>query len=415
MFGINLEGNRVSDGRVIRSPLLPGGDLISAVLDREVMALADRGGASGMVGHRWADVCADWAERWCGSLSPVPGDSSLPLAVERVARLDARPEIARAASKRGMQNPDLLFLGVRDGSPAIQAADAKFSVETARSKQVSPGVVEALLSVDNLLSPLVGDLPGDLAIVPGVFLCPEFALTHTMLERGRGITRVTVSPDEVILVSVSATEFFLKMEGANIMPILAAVDALPIDHRQSLLAGLYYFRLARAAIGCWLDSVKPLLLYNDTVDVDVIAVAAEAVVRSEIANAAIELVLAWDAEVQTVRAERASVEQVAALPLLTRDLREIIAAESAALGAEAPSTNQVRRRVGAWYRGQLRELVGPMRPPIADFPKALQDLAKAGAKVTPKLKVETRRIVVELIEHRESMALEELVSEPAIS
>ena len=167
----------MSDGRVIRSPLLPGGDLISAVLDRQVMALADRGGASGMIGHRWADVCADWAEQWCGNRSPVPGDSGLPLSVERVARLDARPEIARAASKRGMQNPDLLFLGTRDGTPAIQAADAKFSVETARSKQVSPGVVEALLSVDNLLSPLVGELPGNLAIVPGVFLCPDFPLT----------------------------------------------------------------------------------------------------------------------------------------------------------------------------------------------------------------------------------------------
>jgi hypothetical protein len=371
------------------------------------MALADRGGASGMVGHRWADVCAEWAEQWCGSMSPVPGDSGFPLAVERVARLDARPEIARAASKRGMQNPDLLFLGTRDGAPAIQAADAKFSVETARSKQVSPGVVEALLSVDNLLSPLIGDPPDNLAIVPGVFLCPDFALTHTMLERGRGITRVTVSPDEIILVAVTAQDFFANMEGADIMPTLAAVDALPIDLRESLLAGLYYFRLSRAAVGCWLDSVKPLLLFNDVIDIDYKAVGEESGTRAAEAKSAVELILAWDVEVQTVRAERASVEQVAALPILTRDLREIIAKESEARGADAPSTNQVRRRIGAWYRGQLRELIGPMMPPIANFPEALQELAQAGAKVAPKLESETRRIVIDLIEHRADPVLDE--------
>jgi hypothetical protein len=405
----------VSDGRLIRSPLLPGGDLISAVLDREVMALADRGGASSMVGHRWADICADWAEGWCGRNSPVPGDAGTPLSIERVARLDARPEIARAASKRGMQNPDLLFLGTCAGLPTIQAADAKFSVETARSKQVSPGVVEALLSVDNLLSPLTGELAPNLSIVPGVFLCPDFPLTHTMLERGRGITRVTVSPDEIILVAVSAKEFFSRMEGANIMPILAGIDALPLDIRESLLAGLYYFRLSRASIGCWLDSVKPLLLYNDAVEVDTSAVEAEAENRASVANSAIDLVLAWDAEVQTVRAERASVEQVAALPLLTRDLRDIIAQESEALGVDAPSTNQVRRRVGAWYRGQLREIVGPMLPPIDNFPKALQDLARAGASVAPRLETEARRIVVELIKHRDSAVVEEVRGEAVAS
>src|SRR3954453_8343658 len=144
---------------MVRSPLLPGGDLISAVLDREVMALADRGGARGLVGSRSAHLCAEWAESWCGKPSHVPDGSDSPLTVERVARLDARPEIAKSASKRGLQNPDLLFLGRRNGSPVIQAADAKFSVETARSKQVSPGVVEALLAIDDLLLPLTGDLP----------------------------------------------------------------------------------------------------------------------------------------------------------------------------------------------------------------------------------------------------------------
>jgi hypothetical protein len=387
----------VSEGRLVRSPLLPGGDLIAAILDREVMALADRGGASGLVGERWADLCAEWADAWCGKTSPVPDGLDLPLMVERVARLDARPEIARSASKRGLQNPDLLFLGQRDGFPVIQAADAKFSVETARSKQVSPGVVEALLAIDNLLTPLTGDLPDDLRIVPGVFLCPDFPLTHTMLERGRGITKVTVSRDEVLLVSVSAKTFFSCVEGAALIPILASVDSLPVDTDESLLAGLYYFRLSRAAIGCWLDSVKPLLLFNDQVDVDVDAVAKETKLRVDSADSAIELLRSWDAEVQIVRAERASVEQVAGLPILTRDLRAIIARESERFGVDAPSTNQIRRRLGAWYRSQLRELVGPMTPPIPNFAGALQELARAGATVAPRVEAEAHRIVTEAI------------------
>ena len=41
-----------------RSPLLPGGDLVSALFDREVMGFADRGGASNLVGDRWADIAA---------------------------------------------------------------------------------------------------------------------------------------------------------------------------------------------------------------------------------------------------------------------------------------------------------------------------------------------------------------------
>ncbi len=404
----------MSEDRLVRSPLLPGGDLISAVLDREVMALADRGGASGLVGDRWADLCAEWADAWCGNASPVPDGSNEPFKVERVARLDARPEIARSASKRGLQNPDLLLLGRRDGLPVIQAADAKFSVETARSKQVSPGVVDALLAIDNLLTPLTGHLPEDLQIVPGVFLCPNFPLTHTMLERGRGITRVTVRRDEVILISVSAKAFFSCIEGATLIPTLASVDGLPVDVDESLLAGLYYFRLSRAAIGCWLDSVKPLLLFNDQVDVDIEAVAEDAKLRVDSVDSAIELLRTWDAEVQIVRAERASVEQVAGLPILTRELRTIIARESERFGVEAPSTNQIRRRLGAWYRAQLRDLVGPMTPPIPDFTGALQELARAGATIAPRVEAEARRIVTEAIVGRAEEQTEESLSTSSI-
>jgi hypothetical protein len=235
-----------------------------------------------------------------------------------------------------------------------------------------------------------------------------------MLERGRGITKVTVSRDEVVLVAVTAKAFFSRMEGESLMPILSEIDALPVDSNESLLAGLYYFRLGRASVGCWLDSVKPLLLFNDVVEVNIEAVSSETSSRSHSAKSAVDLVLQWDAEVQTVRAERASVEQVAALPILTRDLRTIIATESAALGAEPPSTNQVRRRLGAWYRSKLRDRVGPMQPPIRNFPRALQDLAKAGAAVAPQLEAQARRLVAEAIKYRDEDTSEETADSPAV-
>src|SRR5215212_4076765 len=132
---------------LMRSPRLPGGDLVSALLDREVMGLADRGGASNLVGDRWADIAAAHAASWVGSTRVIAMEDQEPLPIIRVDRLDATPAVAAAASKRGLQNPDLLLIGQRGNEQVIQAADAKFSVETARSKQVSPEVVLGLLGL----------------------------------------------------------------------------------------------------------------------------------------------------------------------------------------------------------------------------------------------------------------------------
>lgn len=369
---------------------------MTAVLDREVMGLADRGGASGLVGERWADHCADWTARWSRRETPVPDGLLVPLVVERVIRLDHRPEIERAASKRALQNPDLLLVGTRDGRATLQAADAKFSVETARSKQVSPAVVEAFLGLGEILRPVVGELPDAIDLVPGVFLCPDYPLTHVMLRRRQGITRVTVKDREVVMVPVAPREFFSSMDGSSIMPILAEVDHLPLRLDASLLAGVFYFRLARAAVGCWLDSVKPLLAFHDVIDVDIGAVERESQVRTKRAGSAWDLIRSWNADVDTVRAQRAAVDQVAALPISGRELRDLI--DRVAAGAKPPpSVNQVRRRLGAWYRQEIRDRVGPLRPPVADLPSALQAVAQAGAEISPRVEPTAKEIIARLI------------------
>ena len=164
------------------------------------------------------------------------------------------------------------------------------------------------------------------------------------------------------------------------------------------MAGVYYFRLARAAVGFWLDATKPLLLHNDTVIIDISAVREETERRSREAASAIDLIRRWDADVQTIRNQRAAVDQVAGLPIPGRDLRPMATQIAQAVGADPPSANQVRRRLGAWYRGVLRDRFGPISPPVTDLPSILRQLADAGRDLGPQAEDELERIVLELVE-----------------
>lgn len=380
-----------------RSPLLPGGDMVAALFDREVMGLADRGGASNLIGDRWADIAAAHVVTWIGTERRLHADDAEPLLIVRVDRLDATPAVAAVASKRGLQNPDLLLIGQRRNRQAIQAADAKFSVETARSKQVSPEVVLGLLELRNHVPGLLDGVSDRIQVESGVFLCPDYPLTHLMLRHRRGIVRTTVRPEEVIFVPAAADRFWDGVQGAEIIAPLAETDNLPTRPDENLMAGVYYFRLARAAVGFWLDATKPLLLHNDVVSVDIGAVRDATVRRTRDAGSAIDLIRRWDADVQTVRNQRAAVDQVAALPIPGRDLRPMAAKIALAAGADPPSANQVRRRLGAWYRGALRDRFGPISPPVADLPAILRQLADAGRDLAPQAERELERIVLVLV------------------
>jgi hypothetical protein len=384
-------------GGITRSPLLPGGDIVSALFDREVMGLADRGGASNLIGDRWADIAATHVATWIGSERRLHADDQEPLRIVRVDRLDAMPAVAVAASKRGLQNPDLLLIGQRGDRQAIQAADAKFSVETARSKQVSPAVVLGLLELRQHVPGLLDGVNERIQVESGVFLCPDYPLTHLMLRHRRGIVRATVRQEEVVLVPAAPDQFWDGVPGAEIIAPFAGTDKLPAQPDEDLMAGVYYFRLARAAVGFWLDATKPLLLHYDVVTVDISAVRDETVRRSAHARSAIDLIRRWDVDVQVIRNQRAAVDQAAALPIPGRDLRGMAATIARAAGADPPSANQVRRRLGAWYRGALRDRFGPILPPVADLPSTLRQLGDAGRDLAPQAERELERIVLELV------------------
>ncbi len=70
---------------------------------------------------------------------------------------------------------------------------------------------------------------------------------------------------------------------------------------------------------------------------------------------------------------------------------------AAAAGGDPPSANQVRRRLGAWYRGELRERLGPIPPPVANLQDVLDQVAAAGREIAPRAEPEFERIVLELM------------------
>gem|GEM_PF-470469 len=361
-------GNVAKDGeRTIRSPKLPGGDLLTASFDRRVMELANRGQASGFVGDRWADLAASAAQGWVGTSLRPPGDDPVEMVPRAVIRLDERGDLVRLAARRGLQNPDLLILGdvTGTGERAILPADAKFSVETARSKQVSAEVVAGLMALPAFAREIGALGFGGTTPVAGLFICPDSLLTRVALERGYGVVRTTVTAAEVVTVPVAAGDFFAPVEGASIIPILARVDRLPVRPEDHLTLGLYYFRLARAAIGCWLDATAPLLIVGDRPGVDVVSVQRQVEGRVWGARSALDLIARWDADVGVIRRQREVVDRTVGAAMPNRDLRDLVERHGLPPGM-GPTLSTVRRHLNRWYRLAMRDRLGLTPPPMPD-------------------------------------------------
>lgn len=390
----------MSPERDIETERVPGGSLLAAALNRNVMGLADRGGSSGIIGSRWADLAAVHADRFIGQHAPIPRSDSRHT-IDRVARLDSEPRIARRASRLGLQNPDLIFFGNLNGSPTVQAVDAKFSIETARSRQVSTEMMEALRGLGPVLDDVVGGFGAGTTVLPGLFISPDSAITRHVLRRGRGITKLTVDPGEVLLMEISASEMFAGGEERDIVLALSRVDALPVTPFANLLAGLYYFRLARAGIAASIDMQRPLLSCDDRFSPDLRGVLADAENRIDRATSAWSLITTWIDEADGVNRQRSAIDRVAGLPVSGKELREWIEADAGALGSEAPSVNQVKRRLGHWHRRQLRDVFGPLMPPRHDLGNVLEEIGRFSRELGPQMRPRTADIVAGLIAERE--------------
>lgn len=387
--------------QTIRSPKLPGGDLLTASFDRRVMELANRGQASGFVGDRWADLAASAAEAWVGTGLRPPGISTDVLVARAVIRLDERGDLVRLAARRGLQNPDLLVMGELAGSGerVILPADAKFSVETARSKQVSAEVVAGLVELPAFAREVDARGYGGATPVAGLFICPDSLLTRVALERGYGVVRTSVTPAEIVTVPVVAGAFFAPVEGAGIIPVLAGVDRLAVRPEDHLTLGLYYFRLARAAVGCWLDATAPLLVVGDRPVVDIAMVQRQVEGRTWEARSSFELVLRWDAEVGMIRRQREVVDRTVGAAMPNRDLRDLVERHGPPPGT-GPTLSAVRRQLNRWYRLTIRDRLGPMIPPVPDgeIETLMARIGRERLAMVPDVEREAIRLAVTTVE-----------------
>jgi len=359
------------------------------------MQLSDRGGASNLIGDRWADVCAREIK-----LQPDLNVSiGSGLQARHQLRLDDIPAIARLASRAQLQNPDFLLIATEGSQSVIWAADAKFSVDTARSKQVSRDMLAALLSHGGELGRLLRNVPEDARLIDGTFLCPDYALTHLLLRDRRGPRRATVRHEEVRFVQVDTTDFFAPLGLADLQQYLADLDRFPFDYQHNLLVGMYYFRLARVAVGCWLDQVNPLLSFHDEpviVDEQALEGQARSLVQGR-KMSAWGLLQRWNDLAEVTRQQRLALDRASAPLINGRRLKEMIDAEANRRQVLPPSGSKVRRLVSSWFRAQVRQEFGPLSPPVDNFEHLLESVGQFSRSLAPVAEAKTWAIVEQLL------------------
>lgn len=390
--------DRESQPENVSSPLLPGGDLIAATLNRQLMIWSDRGGASREIGNRWAlrtNMALNEAieGRW-----PVPKGS--PFTLVDVIRLDDVPDVSNEANRMKLENPDFLLLGVRrsDDSAVLQAADAKFAADRIKPSQVSESVVTNLLDIPggvtreivreraarrNLASP---------SVVRGVFVVPSSELTTYLLRRVTRGRNAVVDPEEVVHVTPEPATMFSGLPESQAIGALARIDALPVTPRSNLISAIYYFRLACACFHHWTEQQKPLLSDAQLSPPEPGIVVAEIAQRATIAPSAFELVSSWAVDVEPFVRAREAVANVASLPLRMRDIRARV--ERAGNGGEPRVLRTVRRDIELAFRRRLLDLTGDIH---ADDPRSLSTILDEVAKASRSLAAEMSVLLDQII------------------
>lgn len=401
-----VHDNLASPELTFTSPGLPGGSFVAAINDRQYMQLSDRGGASNAIGDRWAEICAEEL----GAQQQLLQSTGEAIFANQVFRLDDVPEIAKRASRAQLQNPDFILVGEGSSGPVMWAADAKFSVDTARAKQVSAEMLANLVALDDVLATHFPGLPLIAAPRDGSFLCPDYPLTHLLLAERRGPRRATVRVDEVRYVQIEASRFLVPMGKANLSAFLAALDDFPFDSESNLLVGLYYYRLARAAFGCWQDQSMPLLSFRDSpVPADEAAIEQQARDLATSRMSAWGLLLRWNDLADFTRQQRLALDRASSPPVNGRLLRDVLEQKAAARGVVAPSTSKVRRLLGSWFRGVVREQFGPVYPPVANFEQLESDVALYSRSLTAMTEAKSLEIMEELLAEAAPLSPDECV------
>ena len=373
--------------------VFPGGGLVRALFHRPLMILADRGGASGTVGERWGDHSARFLDGLEDDAISLPGGERGTVA--RVVRLDTIPAINRFASRHSLSNPDFLIeleLDTGEGR-VLAAADAKFSIETARSKQVSAEIVAALIETEG--SPIAPIVDPTTPLADGLFLSPDFQLTHEVLSGQFGIGRLSVRRPQIHLVPAMSADLFEGAPSERYIDAFGMIDGYRNDWRDDLMLGLYGLRCGAAAVGCWRDEVRPLLGSDHDDGSTPDRVLADIALRARSSRNGWDLLQRWDTDAETIRAQRVAVSRASQLPMPARELRTLIEREAKRLGVAEPSLNYIRRQLATLTRDRLQAEFGLIDPPLDGDGRTLTAIAAAVAGMTRSLPEDIARMVFE--------------------
>jgi hypothetical protein len=382
-------GLKRTPGENVSSSKLPGGNLISATLDRQLMVWSDRGGASRHIGDRWAHRSAEVLADAVGTEWPVP--HAEPYSLSHVIRLDDVPEVSREANRHHLENPDFLLLGVRSsGQAVLQATDAKFAADRIKPSQVSTDVVRNLLAVEEgVTQSLVRDTVRQLGlsepeIVRGVFVVPRSELTEYLLKRVTSTRNPVVDRLEVVPVSPAPDTMFSGLSPSRLIGTVARIDALPVTPRTNLISAIYYFRIACASYFLWTETEKPLLTNRPAEEPEPGLVAAEVSSRAARATSAYQLLSDWAADVAPQVSAREAIGAVASLPIRMRDLRARV--ERHGSSADGRIVRNVRRDLDIAFRARLVDITGEI--PAGDprpLSSILDDVARASRSLTGEM------------------------------
>jgi hypothetical protein len=346
----------------IRSPHLPGGTLISAVLDRRLMAWSDRGGASRIFGDVWSDHCWRYIRNG-GDLFPdlTPYiDGSI-----EVVRLDDNPRIAIQAGRNKLPNPD--FLIVETGPEAVarvRAVDAKFAVDRLRRTQVSPESIRELLELPDSLAKVelqqrlgTATPPPQIEYLPGMFLGPSSLLNDYFYQQITSGEDPDVPRSELKLVPVPEATLFAGIEEHPLMEEMRSIDGLtPSSNGGSLVMEMYYLRLSTAARWFADQASQPILTLDDPVSVPVPEVLSMTQNRIESGVSAFGLIESWSQEVERAIERRKQVQDSARLPLRMSEIRKLI--ENSDSEADKKTVRIVRGMLEKHFMRRLVEETG---------------------------------------------------------
>lgn len=373
--------NSRSDDLQLRSSVFPAGTLLDSFYDRDVTRLSDRGLASNMIGDRWSEISSAEISSWEGTHLRLPDGSTLE--VDQVFRLDDIPQIASIASKRKLQNPDFILAGRINDDSVLMAIDAKFSIDTAKSPQVSAETLQALIDVGELITDLLPGLPLGAEPRDGLFISPDVPLSHYVMSRSRGRLSVRVSRDQVILIPTKPVAFIKPLEGSRLIGALATLDGFRDEIRTNMLLAMYYFRLVRACYGSYADLTSPIFGPATVSEGTTGELEQKTIQIAQSATSAWDVVQQWDAAAEQVRRQRETAYAAMPFPLANKEVRERIELESELRGIDAPSVNSVRKRLGVWYRQQFDERIGVVLPPVQDISALVARIHSVASEVDP--------------------------------